>query len=316
MTSSDVLADQSPWILDAAWRLNLVHFSLELTLARAVPSSWHLGSAVRGVLGHALKRGACRMGLPETCHACPEVWTCSYGLLFEASQDAGSNATCPRPYVLTCTPHAAGRLVVRTVLLGRACEHAAAAFLALLEGVQAGLGAQRIPCRVERVEGVHGQEPAPCLADVLDAAGIAQSANNGGLLALATPLVLTRSGQALRHLELDVLLNAAAQRLNALALLYGGALPPAVVESVRCAERSSKAACLADRTRVVEVRRYSNRQTKSMARTGLLGEAALAGLAPEEASLLAACAWIHAGKWASMGYGQVHLHANDAPTSP
>ncbi len=206
-----------------------------------------LGSTLRGVFGHALKRTAC--SLPRKCRQeCLKPGECVYSYFFETpippelgGRLGGQHA--PHPFVicslddggLQCRP---GEPVSLTMtLFGRGIRYFDRLLDALAIVGELGLGADRIRYRLRSVTdsfSEHWQElydprsrihtATPRILDLRDQSALppeAESQSHRVVLRFQTPTHVVRDGMPVETADIGALLARLHQRLEALTLLHG-----------------------------------------------------------------------------------------------
>lgn len=136
-------------------------------------------------------------------------------------------------------------------------------------------------------------------------------------LKLETPLYLRSRGRTVTALDVPTLTEAAWRRLADLASFHGESLGPSAQEDLELGRRWSqelarRVRLTRTRLRLRRIRRYSNRQKKSLFLEGLQGELHLAGPVEPLIPLFAAAEVLHLGKATAFGLGKVRLR----PSSP
>lgn len=286
------------------------------------------GSALRGGLGHRLKRAVCVQPQTTSCDPCPLVHNCAYSYLFETRPPPGSEVlrthrSVPVPFVLrppldarTVVP-AGERIAFGLVLIGRAV-HYLSHFLVLFRDLgMVGLGRKRGKYALREVWAVHplrGEERLVYDGERLKGTGIEVTAEEVDAWAegetgerltvrFLTPTRLKHAGVLVRErVEFHVLVRALLRRLSSLAYFHSGR---------RWETDYSRWIAQAERVRVVasdlrweEWGRFSGRQRRWMEMGGLVGQITWEGdLAPFR-GLLALGMLTHVGKGTVFGNGQ------------
>lgn len=294
-----------------------------------LPLPDYAGSLLRGAFGAALRRVACMTGL-RVCDACPLYRTCPYPAIFETPPRATplrqEFSRVPNPYVVEPPPP--GRRIVppgaelafHMVLIGGETLRQLPLIVHSWQRALAhGLGTTRAQSQLIAVEwcGDDGTRE-----HVLDAATSRVLAHEASLdvpappsgvaaarLQIHTPLRLQRQGRALGPRELDVrtLAHAAVRRATLMLHLHAvndvHEQAKSVLETVERIQDRREGLVWFDWTR------YSSRQKQEMTLGGVTGFWDLRG---EVASLwpwLWLAQWLHLGKNATMGLGQVRLES-------
>lgn len=288
-----------------------------------------LGPTLRGGLGHVLRRMVCVTRLPD-CGACLLRFRCAYPVLFQpfappAVSAGGRYSRMPVPFVLRVPfgrswqpdRRAGDPVEFEMVLVGRANQDLPYYVLALLDLGRAGLGPSRHRLRLEEVaawtpEGfvpVYRAEDATLRTDVpllpLERLLAEASLPDGHQVTVrfATPVRLDLRGDLVYPVAFHQLVRALHQRLQALVACYGG--PPSEEVDFGDAERAK---AVSDRTRWVDLQRYSTRQRTTMRIGGAVGSVTYEGtdFTPFR-RLLGFGEWLGVGKLTSMGLGRMEV---------
>lgn len=311
-------------VLDRLGQLEFSRFQVELQCEGAGTLPAYLGSTLRGGLAMAVRRQVCTYGdLP--CRDCKKLRDCDYPRLFEINLPGGASIPgmqdTPHPIIIRPPLEALGcvsrgdLLRFEVTLMGRAIQSWNRILLACREFPKVGLGFPRIPFRFVRAIGSDGAliadsdhlSPLASPASRVFAESVCGTAFREDLhLDFLTPLRLVHKGQIIRSLiEPRLLLTSACRRLWALAKSCDGE------------ESEIDFRCLIDTTPLPQVKnqqlswkplaRYSNRQSKSVDLSGLIGSARWSGVHPDWWPILVAMREFHVGKGAVMGLGRVEL---------
>ena len=298
-------------------RLPAIHrLRWSLRLAEPFDAPRYLGSALRGLLGHGLRRTACVTRL-KSCPGCPLADACVYTELFEPASRANGQGRAP--YVLS-VPITSGRhysegeeFVFKMTLFSP--HHLYLPFLiqAFHAGGQLGLGPGKIRFEVAEVEALAafgGADWQPVygegeMLEVSTAAAFHPPAPpEAAHLTWQTPWRLKRKGRFVgpKQFSPEFLLES---------LLYRS------YEFLD--ERPPRPLLAQARNAVLHVEaqldwqdwsRYSSRQKTRMQVGGLMGSIHLAGDdLPYWWPLLWLGQWLHLGKFTSMGLGRYRLSA-------
>lgn len=123
-----------------------------------------------------------------------------------------------------------------------------------------------------------------------------------------TPLRLTSGGQLVHRVSFATLVRRLLERLSALSSAYaGGPLEVAFQDLLREAEGVE---VVEDRTRWVDVMRYSGRQCRAMPMGGLVGRVSFAGYLEPFLPWLMWGTFTHVGKYAVLGNGWYELEVS------
>lgn len=311
------------------------------TLAAEAPATLppFPGPTLRGALGHTLRRLVCATHLPA-CAPCPLRFSCAYPTLFEPfmppDRPAASRYTRPpTPFTLEVPFHPepflnGGELRPLTLapketltfgltMIGPARDHLPYYVYAVMQMARNGLGGRHQPFRLLRAEQLtprgprviyeegdeHLEHPpaltTPMRIPVLSSARLT--------IRFLTPARLDLGKDLIYPIEFHHLIQAISQRAMALDASYGflnGFRPdPSLIEAARSVRR------VEDRTRWLDLRRYSTRQKTPMRIGGAVGTVVYESEGTFEpfAPLLALGELLHVGKLASMGLGRMEVIA-------
>ncbi len=304
------------------------------------------GSLLRGAFGHALRAAVCSMGPEQECATCRLRVACPYTRLFESLVEGAPPpflkglATAPRPYVFE--PRGGGEafspgdpLSFDLLLFGQAAELAPYAVLAIERMAVAGLGAQRHPFALERVEapeaGPGGQEvfsraagaaapaalalPLPIVPSSSPPSGMPPGASPGAgaegpprasraLLRFLTPTRLKVGGRLMDEVGVRGLAFAMIRRALEVAHFHvpGAAIDWTFRPLLDC---TGAVRVVASDLRWQDWQRYSNRQGRPMEMGGFVGTLEIAGEIGPLVPLLRTAEVLHVGKGATFGLGHV-----------
>lgn len=284
-----------------------------------------LGSAWRGMLGHALKQAVCTTGLAK-CTPCQLVNLCPYPAIFEARPSLEPHILrrypqAPGPYVLRPSPggqvKARDQLSVDLLMFGKHVSDLPLVVRCLVLAAGNGIGESRIPlrlreivtvdaagsCKPTDIAGLDQQQPAwnpvPC------GTGTAMST----WIEFTSPLRLRIGNRYLKPEDLGFrdIFASLLRRYSALATFYGQG------------EQDMDFRGLVKRSETLDFRpihlawhdlaRKSSRQRKTIPMGGVIGRAEISGAALGELwPLLWLGQWLHVGKGVNMGLGQYQLH--------
>lgn len=303
------------------------YLRLRVTLRAQAPARLpaYKGSLLRGAFGHALRRAVCAMGRGHECSSCPLRRACLYTKLFETFIEdepppmLRGLPTSPRPYVFEPTTtereFAPGNLLRFDLLLfGQAIELQALAVLATERMARSGLGRDRHPFALDRVEALapddswstvfaHGKSlsrgslPAsPTLPEAFAAERVT--------LRFLTPTRLPHKGQLVTPTAFRPFAFLMLRRVLEMAHFH---VPGADVDwTFRPLLQQ------ADAVRVIgsdlhwqPLSRWSNRQNRHVAQDGFVGDLTLEGELTPFVPLLRRAEILHVGKGATFGLGQV-----------
>lgn len=312
-----------------------------LTIAAEAPTTLppFPGPTLRGALGYTLRRLVCATHMPA-CAPCPLRFSCAYPLLFEPfmppDRPAASRYTRPpTPFMLEVPFHsepflrgeelrpltmAPGEtLTFGLTIIGPARDHLPYYVYAVMKMTRNGLGGRHQPFRLLRVEQLIPQgprviyqeggkyiehPPAPTMPMPIPILSSSRLA-----IRFVTPARLDLGKDLIYPIEFHHLIQAIRHRVMALDASYGllnGFHPdPGLIEAARSVRR------VEDRTRWLDLRRYSTRQKTPMRIGGAVGIVVYESEGTFEpfAPLLALGELLHVGKLASMGLGRLEVNA-------
>lgn len=302
--------------------LPLHRVRLTLAFERECTLPPYPGSALRGLLGHGLRRTLC-VTRRTACEGCTLQARCGYARFFESPATGAAHrqryAATPHAWVLHLhlpTPPRLARgesLAFDLVLMGDAGKALPWLAPAMRHAGMLGLGRDRTPFRLVTMEretpvGSAEWEPLDTSRPLpASASGIPRppAPRRHMRILLETPLRLKRRGRLLgpRDFSNRIFLDALRLRMRDLLALYGLAQPrlPDLPERLRPGPAPERLAWK-------DWTRYSSRQRTRMQMGGIVGEFTL-DLDGLEAwwPLVWLGQWIHVGKQTSMGLGQYRL---------
>jgi hypothetical protein len=286
-----------------------------------------LGSAWRGALGHALRRGACVTGA-RTCQGCRYTNDCHYHYLFETSPPAESVmswrvTTAPHPFVLRlpwpndkhAEPDAAKRECrVGLTIFGRADRYLPQLVIGLQQAALSGIGPGRSRWRYLETRDlatgatVHSRDSA--FASVVSRAIEVPQCPSEVRIELLSPLRIRRENDLAtpESFEFGGMVSALLRRLSQLCAFHEGSTFDVdfrgLIAAARMVEPRLQSLRWADWTR------YSSRQGTAMKMGGLLGSFVLDGRAIEKfwPYLVVGQATL-VGKGTSFGLGQYQIES-------
>lgn len=281
------------------------------------------GSAWRGAFGHALRRMVCALRQPK-CGGCPLYGVCAYPGIFDPPPLAGQQGSAaditPVPYVLAPEPGPAegvyppgAPIVVTLRLFGKAGQLAGYAVAALCEAAAGGIGPARAPLRVAALNAEESDagaalsvRPATPTTPIL--LSPPPPPNGATRITLLTPMRLRLGGDLVTPQRLTPadLFGMAVRRVAAIRRIHGGLTDTIDFRALKQAAQGLR--WDASRLYWTETARRSSRQHMLMQFGGVMGELrvdlrATPGLWP----FLWLSQWLHVGKGASMGFGQIRV---------
>jgi hypothetical protein len=321
-----------PYELPAIPYLRLRH-TLRATASSILPP--YKGSMLRGAFGHALRRAVCTMGPQQPCESCRLRQACVYTRIFETFIEGhpppllAGLPTAPNPYVFEPQGeeqrYAPGDpLEFDLLLFGQAIDLNAYAQLAVERMAAAGLGKDRHPFLLDRIQALLPDGTWRILLAggvVVDSAALPASLptrrNLDGLgdldaptaiLRFLTPTRLKAQSQRLTNVSFRGLAFAMIRRTLEIAHFH---VPGAAIDWTFRPLLDLASAIRITSTDLVwrDWDRYSNRQGTKMTFGGFTGtlrlEGDLAGFVP----LLRTAEILHLGKGATFGQGRIQVEA-------
>lgn len=304
----------------------------------------YLGSTLRGALGSSLKQAVCTEGL-RSCDGCHRQESCVYPLVFETpfatgEQEVKRMRDIPHPYVIEpplpepghpCPWDSADTdrmpviregkrfwrpgdsLVFGLVLLGRGTGVLPYLIFALRLLAERGLGVNRHPFWLARVETETGQMiydgqsgkilPLP-VPDALADITIPESTDLS--LSFHTPTRLVRKGLIDRKLLPENVVLNLARRMEAL-LHFHAQIPFSELDLRGLGSLASSITLSDSHLAFTDWERYSNRQKQKIQMGGMTGRVVWKNVHPSLAALLRAGEYLHVGKGAVMGMGRISV---------
>lgn len=285
------------------------------------------GSLLRGAFGHALRRAVCAMGPQQPCASCSLRAACIHTRLFETLIEGEPPPflrglpTAPRPYVFEPRGMerelAAGEeLGFDLLLFGQAVELQAFAVLALERMAVAGLGANRYPFELVRVEhadaaggwrvgfekGIRGW-PGGVTAMTLGGEAT-EPVPSRVRLELLTPTRIKVDGRLVEWVSFRMLAFKILRRVLELVHFH---VPGEPIDwhFHPLLERAEGVRVVEEELRWLDWERYSNRQQSKMVLGGFVGHLVLEGELGPFLPLLRLAEVVHVGKGATFGLGRV-----------
>lgn len=321
-------ADEAAAVGRAALRIERFRFTCAAQGGLRLPR--YAGSALRGVLGHALKRAVCVTNQPE-CPSCLLYRCCVYSYVFETPPPPDAERmrkypAAPHPFVVA--PGSAWRRAVRigesfdfdVTLVGKAVRHAPYVAHAFRVAGKDGIGAAggrfqvvRIDQCVDHAVGgwtpiwTGGAFPTPARTRFPSAPPVTEDRVT---LAFDTPLRLLRNGRLVgpRDFAFHDLFRPLLRRLSLLTYFHGES--PLETDFARLSQASRKVRIATRDLEWFDWSRYSSRQKTHLKMGGVTGHVTVAS---EELAPFWPYVWIgqwtHAGKGASMGLGRYRVAA-------
>lgn len=305
--------------------ITLGHCRLVFAAERAGCLPDWLGSAWRGMLGHALKGAVCTTGLPE-CAPCRLINLCPYPAIYEARPPLEPHILrrypqAPGPFVLRTSPggqiQAGDRLSIDVLMFGKHVSDLPLIVRALTLGGREGIGASRIPLRLEEMWAVDADNRCrPVSLDQLDREPLGYTpdlmpapAGSSIQIEFCSPLRLRINNEYVTSagLRFRDFFSVLLRRYSALSALYGSGEPDLAFREL--VESSESVRMRPVHLVMHDLARQSSRQRKTIPMGGIVGRAELSGSELARLwPLLWIGQWLHVGKGVNMGLGHYRLH--------
>ncbi len=321
--SGDTLRSEAARARDLLGRWEIVHLRVAFRAAEDIDIPF-AGSLLRGGLGAALYRLACvREDL--ACADCFLRPHCLYPALFEPGDRADGPAPRrgPRARRFAIVPPeriSKGPSSFDLKLFGPPPGSMPYLLYALVEMGRAGIGHEKVPLEVERIEslgppgggssvvwearGLFPERTRPFSAGEVFDASSPSGPPRRIVLDLLTPLRMKEAGRIRSGLTPARLVRAALRRLIDLGDSLGPSWPrgwPGVLEA------AGRAVLLGESVRWFDWGRYSRRQDRAMRLGGALGTIEIGDVPGELVPILRTAAFFHLGKNTTFGLGAIEL---------
>lgn len=310
--------------------LSLARYRVTLVPQRQLNLPTQPEVVLRGGLGLALKQGACIRPTGELCAACMAPDVCPYAYLFEGrtppdAQVLSASSTIPQPYVFAAD-HEQTTIAVGTpwhftlTLIGNAIRYLPYLMASLRTLASNGLGEQRVRCDLTTVQWLTPAGPNSLLYDLhtspnlrTQPAPISVQAWAGPspavaqlTLAFQTPTRIKYAADFLQTAPpFHVIIRTLLRRLSSLSYFHAGQRWDTDYRG--WIERAEQVSIAHADVQWVDWERYSTRQERRMNLGGIIGQVTYAGDVAPFVPLLRLAEWIHLGKGAVFGNGQVRL---------
>ncbi len=314
--------------------MEFVRLRMEATVTQGGELPRFLGSTLRGALMTTFRKMVCITHLPE-CPPCLLRFQCLYPRFFEpvAPSDhpfAMRLREMPRPFVLEVPPPAdvpvnfrqGDPFVFRIVLWHDAVTFLPYLLVATQRMLEQGLGwKEKVQATLQRViaEGAKGQErviydaceglvkmdfPKVAVEEVIGAPSPQKVRRL--FIRFLTPVRIDIDKKLQNPLTFSALIKAANERGRALFWAYERREPP--WDGKKLVQEAEKVVTVADEQHWLDLTRFSRRQGERMKIGGIVGWATFEGedLRPF-LPLLWLMEWVHIGKLATMGLGQIRV---------
>ncbi|MBD8499547.1 CRISPR system precrRNA processing endoribonuclease RAMP protein Cas6 [Paenibacillus arenosi] len=259
-----------------------------------------LGSTLHGVLGWKIVKQPA-----------------AYKYLFENRRFGASNQDIVNPYLIQVPRYRSmyrhgDMLCFKLILLGNAVDYLNDVLEALTNEQCYELGASRKKFRL--VDILHGEQFSPiwrnggvdvaaATSEVLTVS--AQSNVTRCSIQYITPLRIRRNGELLQNIDFPAVIRNITRRVAAVTERYGGHASSDTISEL--VEWASAVRTISSGLYLSEVQRYSNRRSKTMDMSGMLGAMTLEGDLTPFVPWLNAARTLHIGRNTTFGCGQVDV---------
>lgn len=279
--------------------LSYIHLKVVLLSEESAQLPYYLGSTLRGVIGHTLQQDK------E-----------AYDYLYRNYVLSDYKMDIVNPYIIIPPPQGqcdytkGSELEFEIILLGDAQRYTVSVIKALNKIHKLGLGVMRSPFVLKKV--LHKQDqriiwqdgyfnsnairqeelPYLCLSDVIKVT-----------LQIHTPLRIRRKGNILLKIDFPTIFRNIASRMEELTKRYGGWVDKE--EIARLMILSQDIIVVREELRLEALKRYSNRQGKTMDLSGVLGSIEFEGDITPFVPWLYAIQRLHIGRNTTFGMGNI-----------
>ncbi|MBO9129085.1 CRISPR system precrRNA processing endoribonuclease RAMP protein Cas6 [Bacillus sp. 165] len=301
------------------FRLPYIHLTITLQCQTSGSLPVNKTSMLRGVIGTIFKKNVCH-DYELMCKDCKYINTCIYPALFESPtrlvQVLQRGGTVPHPYIIRCHNEETrfqykDNLTFEFILMGKEAASFVTYLYHVFDKLQTlGMGKDRVRFKVVSVtqKGESEEEILLYNEDVISAPSLVHfrpkdKAFEKLSIQLITPLRMLREGKVVRELKPQDLLWQVQHRWKQLSVLHGireetMELPEIPADSILFCHGEWS-----------EVRRFSNKQKRSIALNGLKGTISIANT-PELQQWLPYLQFgelFHVGKATTFGLGQYEI---------
>lgn len=287
--------------------LNAVQISccLDFTDKNTLPP--FLGSAWRGVLGWQIKALVCPFNKNTPCSTCLIRNHCPYFLLFEKSNPCPGGGDSPRGYIFQ-SQESGQRSQLDITLFGTCAMFTPVVIQALKRSQNAGIGARRLPFRIQEIRH-DGQiitaEDAAQIQPVSWHQWMENTQTSSSEYAFATPVRLRKNGHYLNPIDWPFFFASLARRLEGISCAFCEDSPLGKETWVALQEKFQDYGTIANSFVWQDMNRYSNHQHRKVPLGGLVGPFCTSDAAHWVQEWLHAARLVHVGKGAVMGLGRI-----------
>ena len=324
---SETVSEPTSYVQGFSLEYGRFHFRCRAACAAVLPP--FKGSALRGVLGKALRKISCHNPYSQ-CDGCMFLARCVYAYVFDTRADTISEEIgqyyVPHPYIIE--PCLDGRTAYEPgdtfsftlVLFGRGLDCLPYFIVAFQEIEKLGLGAGRYPFTLESVEQIIGDShvtiwkggqslfQSPKREDLSWC--LKKEAKPSGemlKLELETPMRLVFEGEMATALGFPVLMRALFRRIGFLAKAHGSV--PLELPFRELLQKAGGVDTVLSKLSWQEWERYSARQRQKLQMGGLVGSVCFKGRWQEFLPFLRMGEIVHAGKGTVFGLGKIRIMA-------
>jgi hypothetical protein len=284
------------------------------------------GNVFRGALGKALKDLTCAFKSKD-CKECLIRDKCLYAQLFESHNTEGKSILkkvekAPHPFVIFVPDKYQleypenDKIRFYLTLIGSALEYISYFILAFEQIGKKGIGKNRSPFKVERVqvggESIYDPEEKKVLRDFPVFKGsdflspeIGLSSPKSLKLYLESPLRLKFDGRFQKNITFDMIVRNLLRRLQLLSTFYCDG--PDFVDFTPLIEKSKEVKVIDKKINWQQQMRFSYRQEKNVSMGGVSGWIEFAGDLSEFMPYLRIGEFLHIGKSTGLGLGKIKI---------
>ena len=299
----------------------IYRFLLTLRVQSKTEFSNFPGIAIRGGMGHMLKKIVCVMAdTGIVCLSCPLKESCPYMEIFETPLPTGSEmmkkaTNCPHPFALTplfsapAVFESGDQMKIVLSLFGEALNKLPTIIASFHLLGDCGLGTARGRFCIEKITNVTDNselmfDGRNVSVDNIKPISVETHTNVERLkITFLTPCHIVHNRKTLPKAELNLITKSVLRRLSLLAYFFGNERNADVL-SIPLPNDIQKES---EHISLVRTSRYSNRQKRMMPLEGFVGEAEWTGKLDHYYSILKYGEAINIGKNTSFGFGAIRV---------